>query len=91
MPTRWTPFLALAQAVGITPRSLQRDIRDLYSVQWGLSIQQDLPASFVTQIGYVGSSASKVTSRTYINNLDPVTKVRPLPNFGRMDEKNGVR
>ncbi len=83
------PFLALAQAVGITPRSLQRDIRDLYSVQWGLSIQQDLPASFVTQIGYVGSSASKVTSRTYINNLDIVTKTRPLPNFGRMDEKNG--
>src|SRR4030095_5759822 len=83
------PFLGLAQAVGITPRSLQRDIRDLYSVQWGLSIQQELPASFVTQIGYVGSSASKVTSRTYINNLDVVTKTRPLPNFGRMDEKNG--
>lgn len=29
-----------------------------------------------------------VTTRKYINNLDPVTKVRPLPTFGRMDEKN---
>jgi hypothetical protein len=83
-----TPFLALAQAVGITPRSLQRDRRDLYSGQWGFSIQQQLPASFMAQIGYVGSSASKVTTRKYINNLDIVTKVRPLPTFGRMDEKN---
>ena len=57
------PFLALAKAVGITPRSLQRDRRDLYSAQWGLSIQQELPAAFMTQIGYVGSSASKVTTR----------------------------
>jgi hypothetical protein len=82
------PFLAQARAVGITPRSLQRDRRDLYSAQWGLSIQHQLPASFVGQIGYVGSSATNVTTRKYINNLDPVTKVRPLPTFGRMDEKN---
>jgi hypothetical protein len=82
------PFLGLAQTVGITPRSLQRDRRDLYSAQWGFSIQQQLPASFITQIGYVGSSGVKVTTRKYINNLDPVTRVRPLPTFGRMDEKN---
>ncbi len=83
------PFLDKAKEVGITPRSLQRDIRDLYSVQWGLSIQQELPSRFVTQIGYVGSSASKVTTRTYINNIDPATGQRPLPTFGRMDEKRG--
>jgi hypothetical protein len=82
------PFLAQARATGITPRSLQRDRRDLYSAQWGLSIQRQLPASFVGQIGYVGSSGSNVTTRKYINNLDPITKVRPLPTFGRMDEKN---
>ncbi len=29
------PFLALAKSVGSTPRSLQRDRRDLYSAQWG--------------------------------------------------------
>ena len=81
------PFLRLAQDVGITPRSLQRDRRDLYSAQWGFSIQQELPAGFITQIGYVGSSGSKCRPRKYINNLDPVTKVRPLPTFGRMDEK----
>jgi hypothetical protein len=82
-----TPFLGLAHDVGVTPRSLQRDRRDLYSIQWGLSIQQDLPAGFVTQIAYLGSSGVKLFARQYINNLDPVTRVRPLPTFGRMDEK----
>jgi hypothetical protein len=82
-----TPFLPQAREEGITPRSLQRDRRDLYSVQWGLSIQRELPAAFVTQVGYIGSSGVKLFARQYINNLDPVTKVRPLPTFGRMDEK----
>jgi hypothetical protein len=81
------PFLGLATAVGVTPRSLQRNRRDLYSAQWGLSIQQELPSKFTLQVGYVGSSASKVTTRTDVNILDPVTRVRPLPTFNRMDER----
>jgi hypothetical protein len=81
------PFLALARAVGITPRSLQRDRRDLYSAQWGLSIQQYLPAGFVTQIGYAGSSGTHLSARSDVNVLDPVTRLRPLPTFGRIDEK----
>jgi len=83
------PYLGQAKDTGITPRSLQRDIRDLYNVQWGLSIQQELPSSFVVQVGYVGSGGSHLTSRSYINNIDPVTKQRPLPTFGRMDQKDG--
>ena len=82
-----TPFLGLARDVGVTPRSLQRDRRDLYSIQWGFSIQRELLAGLVTQIGYIGSSGVKLFARQYINNQDPVTKVRPLPTFGRMDEK----
>jgi hypothetical protein len=81
------PFLGLARDIGVTPRSLQRDRRDLYSIQWGLSIQRELPAGFLGQIGYVGSSGVKLFARQYINNIDPVTRVRPLPTFGRMDEK----
>jgi hypothetical protein len=81
------PFLGRARDVGVTPRSLQRDRRDLYSIQWGLSIQQELPAAFITQVGYIGSSGVKLFARQFINNIDPVTRVRPLPTFGRMDEK----
>jgi hypothetical protein len=50
------PFLALAKETGITPRSLQRDRRDLYSIQWGFSVQRQLPGDFQAQLGYVGSS-----------------------------------
>ncbi len=81
------PFLGLAAAVGVTPRSLQRDRRDLYAVQWGFSVQHELPGGFVAQAGYLGNSGVKLFARQYINNIDPVTKVRPLPTFGRMDEK----
>jgi outer membrane receptor protein involved in Fe transport len=81
------PFLSLARSVGLTPRSLQRDRRDLYSGQWGLSIQQQLPVQFTMQVGYVGSSASNVTTRSDLNVLDPVTRTRPLPTFNRIDEK----
>jgi hypothetical protein len=83
------PYLDLAKATGITPRSLQRDIRDLNSTQWGLSIQQELPAKFTVQTGYVGSAGNNLTSRSYINNIDPATGTRPLPTFGRMDQKDG--
>jgi hypothetical protein len=41
----------------------------------------------VGQIGYLGNSGVKLFARQYINNIDPITKVRPLPTFGRMDEK----
>lgn len=81
------PFLPLARTVGATPRSLQRDRRDLYNFQWGFSVQRELPAGFLGQVGYVGSSGVKLFARQYINNLDPVTKKRYLPSFGRMDEK----
>lgn len=82
-----TPFLGLARDVGVTPRSLQRDRRDLYTIQWGLFIQREMGARFIGQIGYLGSSGVHLFARQYINNIDPVTKARPLPNFGRIDEK----
>lgn len=81
------PFLGQARSQGITPRSLQRDRRDIYALQWGLSIQQQLPASFVMQVGYVGNGGRKLFSRTFINVINPLTGQRPLPAFGRIDEK----
>lgn len=80
-------FLGQAQDVGATPRSLQRDRRDLYAAQWGLSLQRQLPFAFTGQIAYNGSSGVKLFARQYINNIDPISRVRPLPTFGRMDEK----
>ena len=80
-------FVPLAQSGGVTPRSLQRDRRDIYSIQWGFSVQQQLPAQFVMQVGYVGNEGHKLFARTYINVIEPAIGRRPLPTFGRIDEK----
>ena len=80
-------FMPLARTAGVTPRSLQRDRRDIYNIQWGFSIQQQMPAQFIMQVGYLGNQGHKLFSRTYINVIDPVLGRRPLPAFGRMDEK----
>jgi hypothetical protein len=81
------PFLSFAQSLGVTPRSLQRDRRDPYSEQWGLSIQQELPGAFVSEVRYVGTGAHKLFSRAFVNVIDPSTGRRPLPQFGKIDEK----
>ncbi|MDQ2841190.1 MAG: TonB-dependent receptor [Acidobacteriota bacterium] len=35
-----TPFLSTAADIGVTPRALQRDRKDLYTMEYGLSIEQ---------------------------------------------------
>lgn len=82
-----TPFLTLAKTVGATPRALHRYRRDLYSENFGLSIQQLLPREFVIQVGYVGGQGHKLFTRSYVNLLDPVSQRRPLPQFSRIDIK----
>ncbi len=81
------PFLAQAATAGAAPRALQRDRRDLYSENFSLSIQQELPFLFVAQVGYVGGQGHKLFARTFINVIDPATGRRPLPQFSRIDQK----
>ncbi len=83
----FTPFLPLAATAGATPRALQRDRRDLYSLNYSLSVQQQLPAQFVMQVGYVGGQGHKLFARSFINVVDPRTDLRPLQSFGRIDYK----
>src|SRR5207237_8036625 len=87
------PFIPLA-AVGGTPRALQRDRRDLYVAQWGLTIAQQLPGSFAFQSSYIGSHGVRLFARNYINlcltpPFDPVNPCqRALPQFGQVDIKS---
>ncbi len=81
------PFLPAAAVQGRTPRALQRDRRDLYAEEWGLSIQQSLPHNFLLQTGYMGSQGVRLFARTYINVIDPLTGTRPLNGFSQIDIK----
>lgn len=81
------PFLAQARSTGLQPRALQRDRRDAYTSTWSFSIQQQLPGSFVGQVSYVGNKGTHLFGRDRVNNLDPVTRVRPFPSFNSVDRK----
>jgi hypothetical protein len=73
--------------VTLVPRSIQRDRRDGSSSQWSFSIQHQLPADFTAEAAYVGSVGKKLFNRSFLNLLDPVSRQRPLPEFGAVDEK----
>ncbi len=82
------PFLTLATTSGVTPRSLDPNRRDLYIEHYGLSVQQTLPWRLAVQMGYIGNQGHKLFSRTFVNVIDPALGRRPLPQFGRVDQKD---
>ena len=81
------PFISTAEVIGVTPRALQRDRKDLYTMEYGLSIERNLPANFVLSTGYTVTQGRRLFSRTYINTIDPATGERPLLGFGQVDLK----
>ena len=83
-----TPFLGQLQSEGVSPKGIDRHRRDLYYENWDFIIQQLLPHSFVGQVGYVGSEGHKLFSNRPDNLIDPVTKTRPLSQFGQFGVKH---
>ncbi len=81
------PWLPLAAAVADSPRAVAADHRDMYTINFGLSVQQELPSSLVMQVGYIGGVGHKLLDRVFVNNIDPLTGERPLTEFGRVDLK----
>ena len=72
------------------PRALQREARrDLYVETWGLTLEHQLPANFLTSAQYLGSRGVRLFSRGGVNLCsEPVTFnpldgdcVRPLDQF----------
>jgi len=69
----------------ISPRADDRRRKDTYVDQWSFSIQQTLPADFVGTISYVGSEGHYLLSLSEVNVVDPLTGLRPYPQFGQVD------
>ncbi|HEY2858505.1 MAG TPA: carboxypeptidase regulatory-like domain-containing protein [Terracidiphilus sp.] len=78
-----TPFLATSTGI-VSPRDDDRLRKDTYVEQWGLSVQQQLPADFVGTVSYVGSTGVHLLTLSAVNVVDPATGVRPNSAFGQV-------
>ncbi len=61
-------------AGSISPNAEQRDRKDTYVEQWSLSVQRELPASFVSTISYLGSHGVHLLDTDVVNLItNPAT------------------
>jgi len=68
----------------ISPNAEQRDRKDTYADQWGLSVQQALPSNFLASLSYVGSIGRHLLQESYVNIENPSTGLRPYPAFSQI-------
>ena len=73
-----------------SPNAEQRDRPDPYVSQWGLSVEQALPANFVATVAYVGSNGNNLLQESYVNVEDPLTGLRPYPQFSQIPWRGDV-
>jgi hypothetical protein len=71
----------------LSPKAIDPNRKDLYYENWDFNIQQQLPLSFVGQVGYVGSEGHHLFTKEATNLLDPLTKTRPIPSLGQYSIK----
>ncbi len=67
-----------------SPSAEQRDRKDTYAAQWGLSVQQALPEDFVGTLSYVGMKGTHLLQESYVNVINPLTGLRPYPAFSEI-------
>jgi hypothetical protein len=77
-------FLATASGT-LSPRAQNRNRKDETSPEWGLSIQQELPAHFIGTVAYNGNKGTHLQTITYQNVIDPVTGRRPHAEYGQVE------
>ncbi len=77
-----TPFL---NGFGtISANADDRDRKDMYVIQWGLSVQRELSHDLVGTLSYVGSKGNFELITSYVNLINPATGARPNPAFGQV-------
>jgi hypothetical protein len=77
------PFLIDTTGI-ISPRAQDRRRKDTYVTQWGMSLQQALPADFVGTISYIGTKGTHLLTLSETNVINPITGTRPYPAFGEV-------
>ena len=82
------PFIGQLQALGLSPKGIDRLRHDLYYENWDFDIQQELPRNFVASIAYTGSEGHDLFQSRATNLIDPATGKRPLSQFGQFGIKH---
>jgi Carboxypeptidase regulatory-like domain len=65
----------------LSPNAEQRDRKDTYVEQWSFSVQQEMPASFVGTLSYLGSHGVHLLEENVVNLIDPATGQVQYPAF----------
>ena len=73
-----------------SPNAEQRDRKDTYATQWGLSVGQQLPQNYALNVAYVGSTGTHLLAESYVNVIDPGTGARPYPAFSQIPWRGTV-
>jgi hypothetical protein len=65
----------------VSPQAQDRMRKDTYVEQWTASLQQALPADFVSTFSYLGSHGVHLLTISQVNMIDPATGDVPYPDF----------
>jgi hypothetical protein len=86
-PTLSYPFDSLlGSATGVlSPKDQVRNRKDTYAQEWIFSVQQALPGKFTGTVSYTGNKGTDIMNRSYVNLINPVTGLRPYPQFGQIE------
>jgi len=85
-PLSYCPPTACTTAVPfgagtLSPNAEQRNRKDTYVEQWGLSVQRELPANFVSTVSYLGSHGVHLLATNVVNLINPATGLVQYPAF----------
>jgi hypothetical protein len=77
------PYLPRAKGIA-SALGMARNRDDAYAIEWSGSLQSVLPGRLLTTASYFGAQGTHLQANTYVNLIDPATRLRPHPAFGQI-------
>ncbi len=77
----YLPFIDPSASTATAPRSMPRNKRNEVSQQWGFIVQHAITNQMSFQLGYNGQQNYHVFNRTYVNVVNPLTGLKPIPSL----------
>lgn len=85
-PTTNATVLPLVKGSGLIGGSaISRDFPNPYSIQWTLSVSRELARNLSLETAYVGNHALHANIVRRINQVNPITGLRPYPGYSEFN------